>query len=784
MATTNQISRRVVLFLGLVVSTPGLAQFSATGATGVIATPSADVEAPGRLGLGYSNLLPNGLAGGEAGGSTTGQAKGKSLSLGLGLFPGLEIFGSFKELDAPAGGTRGSAGTSAGTTGLADSAAGSSSVGSLGSLGSVGRLVGLKYQLPFKNLPYNTRLALGLTDLSNTSSPYHHSYGVASSGLGPVVLSLGWSRSNHDKAMNGAFGSAMVRLSDSIHALADHDGETLRSGLRLVLPSLKALPDLQASVVATGDHYLLNLRYDLDGRSMRLATAPASAIKPIDELAASRRHEGSGNLPGDPKGADQADPADSKQQGLKGLPQASSERKSVADSNSDIFEKFRSQGFTQIRLGLDQDSKLLVTAEPIAWRKNRLDALGAALAAWYSAKGMDRTPVVLELTHLGMPVLRAETSGFCIAVFYEGRSQCEQRDAVMLSLPQERAQTPTSGHAKGYAQDRGQDRDLDHSKSQPHAFTTPRRPQFEIGPVVDLAAGTDRGILEQSSGLAFGMELPLHRGLMLQGQWIQELSKSDDFNGSGSVFRQAGRGVDSGLDKLLVNFQQPFLKNTLWTELALGQHGHKLTGLLATASWAQPHGLLRFTAQLGEYKRREALGLNNSAGVDTTTEITEPLKPALLTARVAVVPGRWALAATAGQFLNNDKGWRFESRHQFGDNTLSLYLHDTEAGNRWAPRPVQMVGVAFSFALGSSRSWQLGGSGTTLRASDRFTLGFEQEINEAPAAQELRSQGHGRLPPAFHGLLTDTLDHDRADLGAMRANLYRTRAVLRALLAN
>ena len=99
MVTTNQISRRVVLFLGLVVSTPGLAQFSATGATGVIATPSADVDAPGRLGLGYSNLLPNGLSVAEGGGSTTTEPKGKSLSLGLGLFPGLEIFGSFKDLN-------------------------------------------------------------------------------------------------------------------------------------------------------------------------------------------------------------------------------------------------------------------------------------------------------------------------------------------------------------------------------------------------------------------------------------------------------------------------------------------------------------------------------------------------------------------------------------------------------------------------------------------------------------------------------------------------------------
>ena len=52
--------------------------------------------------------------------------------------------------------------------------------------------MGFKYQLPFKNLHYNTRLALGVTDLSNSDSPYHNSYGVASSTMGPADLSLGW----------------------------------------------------------------------------------------------------------------------------------------------------------------------------------------------------------------------------------------------------------------------------------------------------------------------------------------------------------------------------------------------------------------------------------------------------------------------------------------------------------------------------------------------------------------------------------------------------------------
>ena len=603
------------------------------------------------------------------------------------------------------------------------------------------RLVGLKYQLPLKNLPYNTRLALGVTDLSNSNSPYHHSYGVASSSLGPVDLSLGWAQSNHSKAMNGGFGSAVVRLTDSIHAVADHDGDTLRSGLRLNLPSLGVLPDWQASVLATSNHYLLNLRYDLDGRSMRLATAPTTVLKPIEELAiSSRRLEGSGDVPIDPKGAAEA-----------------------------ILSEFHRQGFTQIRLRLDEDSKFLVTAEPSQWRKNRMDALGAALAAWYSVKGMDRTPVVITLTHLGMPVLRAETSGFCIAVFYEGRSQCELQDAVRLSLP-EGDENAGRADAEGLVR-------------------TPelQRLHLELGPITDLAAGSSYGMLEHSTGLALGLELPLRRGLMLQGQWVQELSKSDNFNGRDSAFRLAGRGLTSGLDRLLVNYQQPFFNNTLWTELALGQHGHKLTGLLATASWAQPHGLLRLTAQLGQYESRQ----EPSLGPSPDSDASEELKPALLSARVAVVPGRWALVATGGQFLNNDKGWRFESRHQFGDNTLSLYLHDTEAGNRWAPRPAQMVGVAFSFALGPSRSWAVPGQTglgssrfglATVRASDRFTLAMQQEVNETAGAGELLGQGHGQLPPAFHGLLTDTLDHDRADLSAMRANLYRARAVLRDLL--
>jgi hypothetical protein len=756
MASTYQMSRRLALFLGLVASTPALAQFSATGATGVIATPTADVEAPGRLGLSYSNLLPGGEKGAAISASETQtgalsrtEAEGKSLSLGLGLFPGLEIFGSFrsfKELDASST----SAAGLLGSTGVAGNA-----VGSTASDTQVGRLVGLKYQLPFKTLPYNTRLALGMTDLSNSNSPYYHSYGVASSTLGPVDLSLGWSRSNHNQAMNGGFGSAVLRLSDSIHALADHDGETLRSGLRLVLPSLKALPDWQASVVATGDHYLLNLRYDLDGRSMRVATAPLTAIKPIDELVVSPRHEGSGEIPEDPKVVARA-----------------------------ILSEFHHRGFTQIRLGLDQDSKLVVTAEPVAWRKNRMDALGAALAAWYSAKGMDRTPVVLELTHLGMPVLRAETSGFCIAVFYEGRSQCELQDAVRLSLPAGDGHVGLAGSEGNKSHGGPETANVGQGPGQTPEL---QRLHLELGPVTDLAAGSNYGMLEHSTGLALGLELPLRRGLMLQGQWVQELSKSENFDGQTSAFRQAGRGLKSGLDRLLVNYQQPFFNNTLWTELALGQHGHKLTGLLATASWAQPHGLLRLTAQLGQYESRKEPSLAPSSSGDTAEE----LKPALLSARVAVVPGRWALVAAGGQFLNNDKGWRFESRHQFGDNTLSLYLHDTEAGNRWAPRPAQMVGVAFSFALGPSRSWTVPGQTgmgssqfglATVRASDRFTLAMQQEVNETPSAGELLSQGHGQLPPAFHGLLTDTLDHDRADLSAMRANLYRARAVLRDLL--
>ncbi|MFZ9735323.1 MAG: hypothetical protein ACO3B4_09815, partial [Burkholderiaceae bacterium] len=507
--------------------------------------------------------------------------------------------------------------------------------------------------------------------------------------------------------------------------LADHDGLKTRTAIRYALPQWSAVPDWQPSVTFGSGNTMLSLSIDLDGRSMRRAMRP--------EAGGPRERWELGSLTED----------------AAYRPKTLTAKDSVV-----IAETFREHGFSEIRVepnssigaqaGAIQSNALSqqttawqIWAEPVAYRKNRMDALGAALAAWSKIAGTSEQRVLITLTHLGQPVLAVETSGLCIAIFRTGRGRCDLQDALVFLPPKE----------------------FSTSQERTEAAFQPLwlRPQFSVGPVLDMATGQDARLADTSAGMALGMELPLRTGVMLQGRWLANLSDSPGFKGQEAPFRQAGRGIHTGLDRLLVSVQHPWLENALWTEIAIGRHGHDLNGLLATASWSPDQGRVRITAQAGE--------LGNAH------------RTLLASARLSLVPGRWAVGLTGGQFLNEDVGYRIESRHQFGDNTLSLYFQDTRDGNSRAPAAAQVVGVQLALALGPKTAWRIGSAGATLRTTDHIDFALAKDRGgRTPLAA---SGSYGRLPPVAHGLLTDTLDRDRADGAAIQANLYRARAMLR-----
>jgi len=658
--------------------------------TAVIATPSADVLPPGQLSIGYSRSIT------EWGQTDNPDPKGRSLTVGLGLFPGLEVHGRLVQ------GVRfpGQAGTS-------------------------DQMVGLKYQLPLPHLPLHGRLAVGINDLSNSRSAFRHQYLVGSFALGPIEGHLGYGASNASDALSGAFGAIALRITENLHLLADHDSLKTRTAIRYALPQWSALPDWQPYITFGSGNIIWSLNIDLDGKSMRRAMRPEAG-----------------------------GPSQSWELGSLTHDTAYSPQTMAARDRAAIAETFRDHGFSEIRVEPNssigaqagaieskppgqQTVSWRIWAEPVAYRKNRMDALGAALAAWLKIAGTSEQRVLITLTHLGQPILAVETSGLCIAIFRARRGRCDLQEALVFRPP----------------------KSLRPSQERPEAAFQPLwlRPQFSFGPVLDMTTGQDARLADTSTGLALGMELPLRTGMMLQGRWLANLSESPGFKGQEAAFRQAGRGINTGLDRLLVSVQHPWLENALWTELAIGRHGHDLHGLLATASWSPDEGRVRITAQAGELGKAH--------------------RTLLASARLSLVPGRWAVGLTGGQFLNEDVGYRIESRHQFGDNTLSLYFQDTRDGNSRAPAAAQVVGVQLALALGPKTAWRIGSAGTTLRTTDHIDLALAKDRGgRTPLAA---SGSYGRLPPMAHGLLTDTLDRDRADSAAIQANLYRTRAMLR-----
>jgi hypothetical protein len=661
--------------------------------SGLIATPSADVLPPGQLSISHSRLIP------EWGRAGDSDPSGRSLSVGLGLFPGLEVHGRLVQAQRLPG-----------------------------QLGASDQMVGLKYQFPIQPLPLQGRLAVGINDLSNSRSAFRQEYLVGTFEWGPIEGHIGYGQAQASEALAGVFGGVALRITERLHLLADNDNRKTRTAVRYAVPQWAALPDWQPSITLGSGNAMLSLSIDLDGRSMRKAMRP--------ESSGSQSHNWE----------------------LGALIQETRYQPrtlTVRDTRA-ITESFRDHGFGEIWLDLQlqpasPSAGVAVTntqsgphaalwqiwVEPVSYRKNRMDGLGAALAAWLKIAGTSEQRVLITLTQLGQPVLSVETSGLCIAIFQAGRNQCDLQDALIFRSP----------NAVG----------TDHGQGATVYQPIWLRPQFSVGPALDLATGRESHLADTSTGMAFGIELPLRPGLLLQSRWLANLSDSPGFKGPESPFRQAGSGIEPGLDRLLLSIQRPWLQNTLWTELAIGRHGHDLHGLLATASWSPDQGRFRITTQAGELGAAQ--------------------RTVLATARLALVPGRWAIGLTGGQFLNEDVGYRLESRHQFGDNTLSLYFQDTRDGNSRAAGAAQVVGVHLSLALGPKTAWRIGNAGATLRTTDQIDLRLAKDRDgQLPLGA---GSGYGRLPPLAHGLLIDTLDRDRADSAAIRTNLYRARAMLR-----
>lgn len=729
----HQISGWVICLSVLSVAVPATAQLAPGGFTAAINSPKADVLSPGTASGAWANSNP------EKGRDFPGVGSVGSLDLGFGVLPGLEVVGRLA-YDG-------------------DSRCNMYSLSPRCQASLRDLSASVKYQFPLR-FGWDTRLALGAVDIGGAATNFRSYYGVVSSTWGPADFSLGYGKGSHAySSLNGMFGSAQVFLTERWQALAEYDSHEWRAGLRYNRPLTEQLAlEAGASRKLTGrtDQQAwqagLGLTFSFDKQALNQGTRRLGPAAPSDSSpgttaavsTASSEAQGAPRLPVPP-----TPPAPASATSVPPSVKLSAAEAAIAIARraEQLASDLQRAGFSSVWVGFDDARAWVVQAEPLLWRKNRLDALGMALAVWRKSAQSDEQ-LSLVLSYLQQPVLAVRATAACLTKFTEGGWWCDGRPALELDSGQS-AHTPTQGWAVAPALTSASDG---------------LRPQFEISPVLRQHMGNEVGLYDASVGLELGWEMALGRGVLWQGQVTAPLVSTENY-GAGKVY---GRDrVQTRLESSLLSYQHLVAPN-LWARASIGYVMHNDYGGQVDLAWLSPQGSLRLGALAGYYVGPDNTGL-------TQERVTHPF--GLASARWSVIDGRWMLEAQAGQFYNQDSGFRLASHHWYGDNRLTLHYRNTEYTSATSQRRLQFAGFEISMPIGNRAASQVGLA--TVRGSDQWVYGLETKVG---GVDNYINTGFGVLPAVRHGLLNDTLDYDRAGLSDIHANLYRVRAMLREMM--
>lgn len=702
------------------------AQLAPTAYTAAINSPTADVLPWGGAGLSLTNSNPERARQQPAGSFG-------SVNAGVGLLPGLELVGRLAyegDLDCNM---------------MLNSCSG----------GQRDLSLSAKYQLPIE-LPLDTRLALGFTDYGGAATSYRSYYGVATSTWGPLDLSLGYGKPKSAAALlDGGFGSVVLRLDDHWATALEHDSREARLGLNYTRALTRDLG------------FQLGVSRKLTDVSAQQPWQMSAALnimlgRPVPEPLREAR-----------RSVESLEPvASGDKRALPVLPAAAPVVSSTPEA---VALSLHQRGFSQIQVRYwpasgDQPALWKIDAEPRRWRQSQIDAMGQALASWLALQGKaadgsrPADELLLSLTWQREPVLHAYTSAACLDGWINGWSRCALGDQSglaygrALELHRELAGMGARlNRVKARLQQPAQT--VSNIAGEPSWL-----PQFEIGPRLRTAVGTELGLVDYSLALEVGAEVSLADlapGLFWQGVLSAPMLHSDDFKDGQPL---AGyRPKELGFDSSLLSYWKA-LSHGLAAQASAGYVDRNYRGGMIEGLWMTEDGRWRLSATAGGFEH----------------ELTAVRQTPLLgSARWSLVPGGWQLEATAGRFLGGDQGYNLASKHWFGDTLVSLFYRDSQgdAGTAMAAQR-KFAGFSISLPLGPKAAQQVGS--VTLRGSDRFVWGLQTKVGDKDNAL---TQGYGEQPRARHGLYSDVTDFDRNGRDDLLSNSARLRAVLSQQLA-
>jgi hypothetical protein len=701
---------------------------SASGYTGAINTPLADVIPWGGLSVGLTNSNP------ELGRRINAGGFG-SINAGLGLLPGLELVGRLAFEGDLQCSMYSSSPCRAGQRDLSVSG---------------------KYQLPL-DLPLNTRLALGFTDYGGAATQYRQVYGVATSTLGPLDLSLGYGMPKSRNALlDGAFGSANVRISNHVNGMLEYDSREARTGV-LYLQPLTRQTNLQLGVSRKLTQATEQQRWQWSAALNIALGQPHESLPVAAEYAASMRTQPKFYKLAEGGAAVAAPVAQASRPDMtvrteEAIPSSSVTSTPVLDAQA-FVQLLQEQGFAHVHvrhwtMESAGSARWEVRAEPRRWRQSQIDAVAVVLAQWL--KRIDKASgdeLALTLTYQQMPVLAVQTRASCLSDWLKGAGVC--RNGFNETSGAVRIGRAAAAPEDGVSPPRGTGVDEAHGEGGPVWA-----PQFEIGPSLRTTVGTEYGLADYSLALEIGAEVALAPGLFWQGTYQVPVSHSADF-GEGGVF-ESNRHPSAGFDTGMLSYWRRF-SSGVDAQLSGGYVNRRYLGGQLDAFWMNEDGRWRVSGTVGRYNHE-------------TRNVTQT--PVLAEVRYNLVPGLWNVEATAGRFLGGDQGYRLATTHWFDDKQVQLFYRASKGDSGTAlGQRINALGFTVNLPLGPKEAVAAGA--TTVRGNDRWGWGLQTKVGGQDNALPM---GYGEVPRVRHGVMTDVSDHDRNGVLDLQARMKSLKA--------
>jgi len=608
------------------------------------------------------------------------------------------------------------------------------------------------------------RIGAGATDLGGAATNFRSYYGVATYAGGPYEVSGGWAKreavkGQHPRSpLEGPFASAALSPWPWLRGQLEYTDKNGWAGLRLFTPEgwlpqgwsahIGANLRLTDSALTERTWFTAGLSIPLYSVPKLQQSGPALAAQPAPLPA---------NTGSDQTAAPKWPPVE---KSTSEAPRTTSPATTTTDSQLDaLAADLLAKGLEDISVGRMPDGSVAVRANNASYNWNALDALGAALGSVSRILGTGPTGYRLVLTQRQVPLVGVTGQADCLRDWIAGvTAKCT---AGELSTPGTASMEALHSGAQWYV-----------NNLQPSWKTL----RVRLSPVLRTRVATELGALDYSLGVNVGFEQPLWKGAYFEWRRDVPIANSDDYQ-PGAAF--SPRRVKSETERLAFTqvlrlpvdawlgagndaTAQRWVPSNLTAQVTAGRIGSYFDGALGTLRWEPGQGRHRLSAEAGAF-RNARFGSFDAPGPETA-------KPLLASYRYDFTRTRTYLEGTAGQFMNNDRGFQLGMRQWFNDVSVGLYYKRTHF-NSGPTR--ELAGIEMSFPIGPRRdmtpSHHLQVTGTS-----RFDHAVETVIRNRVNAV---ATGLGMVPPAPS--LNDTFNSDRDGLVYFEDNMQRIRDAAR-----